>query len=111
MGTMYPLVHITIAIAHICELPAKEERHGWSKAGLLPVLRDSYTWELWVQRRQGTAYKGPKEGPASGQGRQWVRDQTEPWRSVLMPAHCFSEVSLGWPVSLSSKWEICARAS
>lgn len=29
MGTMYPLVHITIAIAHICELPAKEERHGW----------------------------------------------------------------------------------
>lgn len=55
-----------------------------------------------MQRRQGIAYKGPKEGPASGQGRQWVRDQTEAWRSVLMPAHCFSEVSLGWPVSLST---------
>lgn len=44
--------------------------------------------------------KGPKEGPDSGQGRQWVRGHTEAWRSALLPIHCVSEINLGWPVNV-----------
>lgn len=47
-------------IAHICELPTKEERHRWSKAGLLPGPKGMLHMEAFGCRGGRVLHKGSK---------------------------------------------------